>query len=232
MPMAESQPEVREQPPKSPAVSLWHKIFGMPSEPTPPVESVEVREEASASMEITREVEGESDSIEVRSLSGDEVSAAGFIEDQPTADLAAEEETEQSERKRGRSRRRRRGGRGRRGDRSRDSQSSEPLVHESAGTDDLNAGFDDLGADEDDLSGGELGAADGDSDLEGFDDEESSRDSRAMTAAQRAIPSWDDVIGFIVDSNMQTRTQRRPPGRSESRGGSPRGRSRGGRRNK
>jgi hypothetical protein len=48
-----------------------------------------------------------------------------------------------------------------------------------------------------------------------------------LSAAQRAIPSWDDAIGFIVDSNMQNRSQRRPPSRSDSRGGSPRGRSHG-----
>ena len=33
-----------------------------------------------------------------------------------------------------------------------------------------------------------------------------------------AIPSWDEAIGFIVDSNMQSRSQRRPPSRSGSRG--------------
>jgi hypothetical protein len=50
-----------------------------------------------------------------------------------------------------------------------------------------------------------------------------------LSAAQRAIPSWDDAIGFIVESNMQSRSHRPRPSRSDSRGNS-RGRSRGGRR--
>jgi hypothetical protein len=43
---------------------------------------------------------------------------------------------------------------------------------------------------------------------------------------QRAIPSWDEAIGFIVDSNMQARSQRPRQPRSGSREGG-RGRSRG-----
>jgi hypothetical protein len=51
-------------------------------------------------------------------------------------------------------------------------------------------------------------------------------------ALARSIPSWDEAIGFIVDSNMSTRSQRRPPQRSGSReGGNSRGRSRGRRKN-
>lgn len=52
-------------------------------------------------------------------------------------------------------------------------------------------------------------------------------------ALQRSIPSWDEAIGFIVDTNMQSRSQRRPPSRSGggsrdngSRGGRGRGRAR------
>jgi hypothetical protein len=53
-------------------------------------------------------------------------------------------------------------------------------------------------------------------------------------ALQRSIPSWDEAIGFIVDTNMQSRSQRRPPSRSGgggsrdngSRGGGGRGRGR------
>jgi hypothetical protein len=51
--------------------------------------------------------------------------------------------------------------------------------------------------------------------------------SRSLSATQRAIPTWDDAIGFIVESNMQSRSQRRPPSRSDSRGGASRGRPRG-----
>ena len=47
-------------------------------------------------------------------------------------------------------------------------------------------------------------------------------------ALQRSIPSWDEAIGFIVDANMQSRSQRRPPSRSGG-GGSRDNGSRGGR---
>jgi len=50
-------------------------------------------------------------------------------------------------------------------------------------------------------------------------------------ALQRSIPSWDEAIGFIVDTNMQSRSQRRPQSRpgggsrdNGSRGGRGRGR--------
>jgi hypothetical protein len=46
-------------------------------------------------------------------------------------------------------------------------------------------------------------------------------------ALQRSIPSWDEAIGFIVDTNMQSRSQRRPQSRSA--GGSRDNGSRGGR---
>jgi hypothetical protein len=51
--------------------------------------------------------------------------------------------------------------------------------------------------------------------------------SRSSSALQRSIPSWDEAIGFIVDTNMQARAQRRPPSRSGGRDNSSRGRSRG-----
>jgi hypothetical protein len=50
---------------------------------------------------------------------------------------------------------------------------------------------------------------------------------RGRSVLQRSIPSWDEAIGYIVDSNMQTRTQRRPPSRPGSRDQGGRGRSRG-----
>ncbi len=195
--------------------------------PVQPPEQVTHAEEAGyQSVEFSSEIDEEPSTVEVRSLSGDEVAAAGFIDEQSTEDVAAEAaEEEQTERKQNRSRRRRRGGRGRRsGERRREEQSPDQLVHESAGSDDLNAGFDDLGDDEQ-LVG--VGTSSDDED----DDGTTSHDSRAMTAAQRAIPSWDDAIGFIVDSNMAGRSQRRPPARPDSRGAG-RGRPRGGGRRK
>ena len=38
--------------------------------------------------------------------------------------------------------------------------------------------------------------------------------TRSRSVLQRAIPSWDEAIGFIVDTNLQSRSQRRPPPRS------------------
>jgi hypothetical protein len=57
--------------------------------------------------------------------------------------------------------------------------------------------------------------------------ESSGVESRSRSALQRSIPSWDEAIGFIVESNMQTRSQRRPSPHSGSRSHSPRGRGRG-----
>jgi hypothetical protein len=65
-------------------------------------------------------------------------------------------------------------------------------------------------------------------------DENSDGDHVAATGsklAQRTIPSWEEAIGFIVDTNMQSRSQRRPTSRSQSRGPSSHGRSRGRRKN-
>jgi hypothetical protein len=55
--------------------------------------------------------------------------------------------------------------------------------------------------------------------------------SHRSKAAQRSIPSWDDAIGFIVGSNMQSRSQRRPSQRADSRGRSSRARPRGRKKN-
>jgi hypothetical protein len=51
--------------------------------------------------------------------------------------------------------------------------------------------------------------------------------SRRRAALQRSIPSWDEAIGFIVESNMQSRSQRRPSPHHGSRSQSPRNRGRG-----
>jgi hypothetical protein len=51
--------------------------------------------------------------------------------------------------------------------------------------------------------------------------------SRGRSTLQRAIPSWDEAIGYIVDTNLQARGQRRPPPRSGPRENGGRGRPRG-----
>jgi hypothetical protein len=104
-------------------------------------------------------------------------------------------------------------------------------VHESGGDDELGADFDDLSDDESELTEDFVATqspeANGESESNGADGEQTSTHSRSLSAAQRAIPTWDDAIGFIVDSNLQNRSQRRPPSRSDSRGSSSRGRPRG-----
>jgi hypothetical protein len=54
---------------------------------------------------------------------------------------------------------------------------------------------------------------------------------RETPAGHKSIPSWDEAIGMIVETNLSTRTDRRRSGPAPSRGsGSSRGRARGGRR--
>jgi hypothetical protein len=218
-------------------MSLWHKIFGAPAEPTSKFESTPVADDATSATDEGNRPPEEDDfgSREIRSLSGEDVTAAAYIDEQ-TGEVPArsQQESDEEERTRGRPRRRRRGGRGRKsGERQRDDRPAK-RVHESPGADEK--GADDLGDDVGELSDDDddsLSATslDMDSDLDDSDaGGEPAGASRTMSAAQRAIPSWDEAIGFIVDSNMQSRSQRRPPSRPDSRGGSPRGRSRGGRR--
>jgi len=225
-------PPEREPPAKSPAVSLWHKIFGAPAEPpstqaettTTDVSQIDTTQEGFESQDIFH-------GSEIRSLSGEDVSAAEFVEERLESTLA-DDESETLEHKRGRSRRRRRGGRGRKSNgRQRERRSPEPGVHESGGDDQLDADFDDLEGDADEfLDRDQLDApppAAGESDREDSGLEQVQPHARSLSATQRAIPSWDDAIGFIVESNMQNRSQRRPPSRSDTHGGAARGRSRG-----
>ena len=93
---------------------------------------------------------------------------------------------------------------------------------DNAADDDLD---DDL--DDDDTLGLDADADDG---AEGDEEAVGAGATRGRSVLQRAIPSWDEAIGFIVDTNMQSRTQRRPPSRSGPRDSGGRGRSRGRRR--
>jgi hypothetical protein len=214
---------------------LWHKIFGAPSEPI--AEPADTPAEDAAEIGATQELlesQDEFHGTEIRSLSGEDVTAAEFVEQAFEESTLTQDEGETTERKRGRSRRRRRGGRGRKpGGRQREGRSAEPRVFESGGDDQLDEDFDDLGDDEDALTSDDGRTSSqpeaGDTDLDDSDVEHAPSQSRSLSAAQRAIPSWEDAIGFIVDSNMQNRSQRPRPSRADSRGNS-RGRSRGGRR--
>jgi hypothetical protein len=73
-------------------------------------------------------------------------------------------------------------------------------------------------------------------DMDGVDGEETTAAGNRVREAplgHKSIPSWDEAIGMIVETNLSTRTDRRRSGPAPSRGsGSSRGRARGGRRRK
>jgi hypothetical protein len=89
--------------------------------------------------------------------------------------------------------------------------------------DDLDDGLEEIVLDDDDSDGMDLGM-----------DGENAGDATSRTpAGHRSIPSWDEAIGIIVDTNLSTRTDRRRSSSPQARGSGPaRGRSRGGRRRK
>jgi hypothetical protein len=215
-------PPTAPEQPKSPAVSLWHKIFGSPAE-----QSAKISEPAQVEPAWNDDVRSESTPPVFEETFGptsNEELAGGEFDDMSNREdrTSNEEEGAPDDRKRGRSRRRRRGGRGRRSGEPHGERTAAPLQQESEGIDDLGVELDsDDDEDGSDFGSGQLDTEDGDADTADIGGARGS-------AAQRAIPSWDDAIGFIVDSNMQSRSQRRPAPRS---GNGPRGRSRGRRRN-
>jgi ribonuclease E len=228
-----SPPSPPEPPTKSPAVSLWHKIFGSPAEQT-----AKMPEPAANEPAWNDDARGEAPRPafdETFASPADEELAAGEFDDMSSRGERksfADDDASDEERKRGRSRRRRRGGRGRKSGELQGERSPVPLQQESEGIDDLGVELDD--ADDDDDADQSASFADGaerpgsDLDIDDADGDSGELGGRGRSAAQRAIPSWDEAIGSIVDSNMQSRSQRRPPPRS---GNGPRGRSRGRRRN-
>jgi hypothetical protein len=231
--VAEEPKTPREPPQKPAAVSLWHKIFGSPAEQeTKLVESPGLEGAAPSDYRDEPRAAGSGfadahpdEPIGFRDNTDDFDQSSG-------ASLAIDKE-ESDDRKRGRPRRRRGRGRGRgRGsdDRTRDAESGDrresPRAarpsHKTASEISDQSPLDD--DDADDLAG--------ESELD-VDDENgvaaNTGESKGARALQRAIPSWDEAIGFIVDSNMQSRSQRRPASRPGSHDNS-RGRSRGRRR--
>ncbi len=235
---AEQRPEspapVREEPPKPAAVSLWHKIFGSPAEQT---------------AKLTDEPNGPEVSNPIEMRDEPREAGSGFVD--PHADEAvtegdrlpaSTEERESSDRPRGRSRRRRGRGRGRRSEsereegRSNEGRTGEPRSGPSRGRQrprpterDERKDNDRFAEDEldDDLDSDDpLAALANEADDSEDGDEVPVGAMRGRSALQRAIPTWDEAIGFIVDSNMESRSQRRPPSRTGPRDG---GRGRGGR---
>jgi hypothetical protein len=211
---------------------LWHKIFGSPAEQTAKIVDEPVDEVGSPS-DLRNEPRA---------------AGSGFSDAHPDDQMPMFDETDEadrsgesdnvtdegarSDRPRGRSRRRGRGrGRGRKPDeRAPESRSTRPREDRSRPPErsqpDLEDEFSDEELLDDDESEVSLdGVGDDGDDGEGVP---SGAGLSKSAALQRSIPSWDEAIGFIVDTNMQSRSQRRPSSRPGSRdNGSRGGRGRG-----
>jgi hypothetical protein len=216
----------------SAGVSLWHKIFGAPAEQAAKMTSDESADGASMKIEET--------DLERGPWSGDDASAnpvieAEAIDEERQVEAGSESDETDPESRRRRSRRRRRGRGGRsaetRGDREqvarrrqRPTASDGPRAHDDD--------FDDLGVEQDlDDEFGAGPARDKDLEDENLSDDLSDSESNGQTSegrGNRRIPSWDEAIGMIVESNLQSRSQRRSTSHSTS--GPRGGRGRGGRR--
>jgi ribonuclease E len=214
---------------------LWHKIFGPPAGQAEKAAGEESHYERPEEPEQTEFALGEPTMMErveeAWAPTGD-VADEAFVAPQEEGESAAPGAEAGDERKR-RARRRRGRGRGREGSergerREASGRRGRPDVLETPGADDFDDDFDELvGLDADqDEAGLEL-AADEDGDLPGGEEGETSGagGTRVRSAGHRSIPTWDEAIGMIVETNMQTRSQRRP-----ARDSGQRGRSRGGRR--
>jgi hypothetical protein len=213
-----------------PAVSLWHKIFGSPADQTAKLEEIssrpddqestsDVREEQSLTRDVAFDRDRAADD-EVETLAQDEL-------ERPLEPGIDSERSERDERRPRRARRRRRG----RGGKGEPISDRGPRAERRPRRADGAEAHDEIdrGADDDDESGLDVSTDDeaGIADNGDSTDDGASRSARSRAALQRSIPSWDEAIGFIVDVNMQSRSQRRPSGGANS----PRGRSRGRRKN-
>jgi hypothetical protein len=228
----EEQKPARVEPPSvlGPAVSLWHKIFGSPADQSAKIEEISSRQD---------EQEVASDSRNEQSMIGDvaierERAIDDLVEmpardefEQPVEPGFEGEQPEEGERRPRRPRRRRRG-RGGKGEPPSDRGSrADRRPHRADGVesrDEIDRGADDEDDTDLDVSTDD---EDGIGDEGDSTDDGASRSARSRAALQRSIPSWEEAIGFIVDVNMQSRSQRRPSGTS----GPSRGRSRGRRKN-
>jgi hypothetical protein len=230
------------QPPAAPeerasrgaAVSLWHKIFGSPVDQIAKLSDVSSADaDTDEASRVTEDLsERRETELREHALMPDADQADRQEFDQREEISEGSEDEEISDRKRRRRRgRRRRGGREdrpagketgehrrRRPDVAQSDRETDDSLDDST-TDDE---FDTEIPPDDDME------ENGDIDANG---ESAGVESRSRSALQRSIPSWDEAIGFIVESNMQTRSQRRPSPHSGARPHSPRGRGRGRRKN-
>jgi hypothetical protein len=223
----------REESPKpAPAVSLWHKIFGLPAEQTAKVNEISKDEgspEASYVIEQTEgfvEVEFSSSRSDPLSVDSAERADVESFEREPA--VASDEPASTERRRRPRRRRRGRGGKGDRslaGDRAEVDHRRQHREHRRTEEADIS---DSLDLDDDDLESDTViqrGSSNGENVQ--ADDAEAGTSSRSRAALQRSIPSWDEAIGYIVEVNMQSRSQRRQSSHSTTRQGPSRGRPRG-----
>jgi len=234
-PQARPEPPGPE-PPSKPAsgVSLWQKIFGSPAEQSAKLVNATADDEVDQGAGGRRGPQRPAER-EMAELPPEDASAAmGVAPRDATEDGDGFDEQAPAERKRRRSRRRR--GRGRKPEEAQDgrrgsARDQDSQLMETPGADDFDDDFVDLGGEELDDTGFDAAPS--------FDDEADEADAgesrgraggdaapaKARSASHRSIPSWEDAIGMIVESNMQTRSQRRTSSQS-----GPRGRSRGGKR--
>ena len=228
-------PPPREEPQKPAAVSLWHKIFGLPAEQTAKLADEGARSDAAAPSDLRDEPRAAGSGFA-------DAHAEEPILFQDEADVLsstgrpspADDEFESSDRKRGRSRHRRGRGRGRKYDDRRPEGRAKEVRDRTRASEEQGPESDDefVDAELDDIDESEQLLDDINSDVEdGNGAPHGTSQPKGSSALQRTIPSWDEAIGYIVDTNMQSRSQRRPPSRSGSRENPSRGRQRGRRKN-
>lgn len=226
------------------SVSLWHKIFGSPDEQAERIAEASTTPERSHRRETSRPRDEDSESSDrARRDRQPDKSVDNEVEFEEFGGTTQSPSSAEPEVKKRRSRRRR-GGRGRKQDAESGSHERAPARRSAEDAErpaprrtgrrtsegrpqPHDDDFD--GVEELDLE------QDSDDDLSLDQDESDDSDSRAqgLPPGHRNIPSWDEAIGLIVDTNLQLRSERRRSSPKHSRGtGSSRGGSRGRRKKK
>jgi hypothetical protein len=232
------------EPTKPAAVSLWHKIFGLPAEQTAKQEQVQqTTERAALDPQVEEPLAPRDDHFESAAIASSPYDSEEALSTELDDEVISpgDPEAVPSDRNRPRRRRRGRGGRGRRAESDRDEGRAFNRRHHEPEHADARDGlegdeaFHDRVADtddEDDEDEHESGLEESELDEDGAGLAESGEGSvsRAKSALQRSIPTWDEAIGYIIDVNMQGRSQRRQSSHSGARSRPSRGRPRGGRR--
>jgi ribonuclease E len=225
-------------------MSLWHRIFGSPEQQTK-----KISEKPTGDEPTEHEGKGEAARSEEPPVYRDEVvektsAVADVAFEEPVARQDAGEpgSEEEGQPRRRRPRRRRRGRGGRKSDEASDREKPAPRGGDRSAESEQKAGPprhaapDDLDLDDeddDDLNDNFLDEDESDEDGDGDTGEERSSSGRVIPPSHRNMPTWEEAIGVIVETNLQTRSERKRSPRPSSQGGSSRGgRSRGGRRKK